>query len=439
MDKARQIMAWAAAGTVALGVPAMAKPDKAELTTQAIDARIIAHRTADVTLTVMDAAGKPLAGAKVTVRQTRHKFLFGCNAYMLGRCGKPALERAYRRRFAALLNYATLPFYWGAYERRQGQPAEARVKQMARWCAKQGIRAKGHPLCWHEVTPKWLRAKTAAEVRTAQAGRITREVEAFAGLIDTWDVVNEAVVMPRSESGRNPVARLCKTLGRAGLIGETFGLARRANPRATLILNDFDTTAAYAKLIRQCLDVGVPIDAIGIQSHMHVGAWGSPKTWEVCERFAAFGRPLHFTEATLLSGKLKTDNDWHKTRPNWNTTAGGEKRQAREVREFYRVLFSHPAVEAITWWDLADLGAWQGAPAGLVRKDMSPKPAYEALMQLIKKDWWTGPLTLTADAAGRVRFRGFLGSYAVRTARGGAAFELRSSGRRRVTARVGRK
>ena len=75
------------------------------------------------------------------------------------------------------------------------------------------------------------------------------------------------------------------------------------------------------------------------------------------------------------------------------------------------MLFSHPAVEAITWWDFADLGSWQGAPAGLVRKDMTPKPAYEALTRLIKGKWWTGEAKLTTDAAGKVRFRGYLGAY----------------------------
>ncbi len=34
-------------------------------------------------------------------------------------------------------------------------------------------------------------------------------------------------------------------------------------------------------------------------------------------------------------------------------------------------------------------GGWQGAPAGLVRKDLSPKPIYERLLEMIKNEWWT--------------------------------------------------
>ena len=49
------------------------------------------------------------------------------------------------------------------------------------------------------------------------------------------------------------------------------------------------------------------------------------------------------------------------------------------------MIFSHPAVEAITWWDFSDRGAWQRAPAGFLRDDLSPKPAYERLQQPVKE------------------------------------------------------
>ncbi len=159
---------------------------------------------------------------------------------------------------------------------------------------------------------------------------------------------------------------------------------------------------------------------------MHGGAWSGARAWQVCERFAKFGKPLHFTEVTVVSGK--------RTKQGWNTTPEGEKRQARQVVEFYRTLFSHPAVEAITWWDFSDQGAWQRAPAGLVRKDMSPKPAYLALKDLIEKQWWTGPLELKTDAAGRVTFRGFLGHYEVEAGGRQGSFRLENAGTAAVRA-----
>jgi hypothetical protein len=44
---------------------------------------------------------------------------------------------------------------------------------------------------------------------------------------------------------------------------------------------------------------------------------------------------------------------------------------------FYTLLFSHPAVAALIWWDLSDRGALPGAPAGLLREDVGFKPAYD--------------------------------------------------------------
>ena len=57
-------------------------------------------------------------------------------------------------------------------------------------------------------------------------------------------------------------------------------------------------------------------------------------------------------------------------------------------------------------------GGWQGAPAGLVHADLTPKPVYERLTKLIKGKWWTNLETQTEET-GVTRFRGFLGRYRV--------------------------
>jgi len=298
-------------------------------------------------------------------------------------------------------------------------------RAMAQWCTENHIRPKGHPLCWHEVPAPWLDAKTLEDVKTLQLGRITREVTAFNGLIDIWDVVNEPIRMPDFNPDTNRITQLCRKLGCVELIKETFAAARAANPKATLILNDYDLSAKFADLVEECLAAGVPIDVIGLQSHLHTGYWGAAKAWEVCERFAKFGKPIHFTEATILSGDVRQGINYSGRYTDWPSTPEGE---AREVAEFYRILFSHPAVAGITWWDLGDAEAWMGAPAGFLYKDMSPKPVYNALMAMIKKEWWTGPLEMKTDAAGKVKFHGFLGAYAVEIGAARGTVELLEAG-----------
>lgn len=409
--------AWLSVGA-ALGGEA---PSDDDLLAKA-DQRIEQHRKADATLLVVDASGKPIPGAKVAVEQTRHAFLFGSNIFMWGKVGNEKGEEAYRQRFSELLNYATLPFYWPSYEPRQGQPIHEHTGEVARWCKEQGIATKGHPLAWNFSDPRWL-PSDPDEIRRLQMARIDDCVSRFAGLIDRWDVVNEATHFDREEFLRNSpkMSAMWKKVGQIEFTRECFEHARKANPKATLLINDYRTDPAYEKLIEKLVDEqGKRLyDVIGIQSHMHGGIWSNQQIWRVCERFARFGVPLHFTETTVVSGPRGKDGK------GWLTTPEGEATQAREVVRFYTMLFSHPAVEAITWWDFSDYHAWQGAPAGFLRSDMSPKPAYEELKKLIKGKWWT-KTEATTDAKGKTAFRGFQGEYrVVVTAPGKPPVELR--------------
>jgi endo-1,4-beta-xylanase len=402
-----------------------------------IAARIQEHRTALATVIVVDADGRRLANRPVVIEQESHQFLFGCNAFRLNPADPSPSQVAYQERFAALWNFATLPFYWGSYEPTRGEPREARLRAMSDWGRANGLLTKGHPLCWHEVTPRWAAQLPIDEVHRLQLDRITREVTAFTGQIDLWDVVNEAVVMPRFDRVRNPITTLARDLGRVPLIQQTFAAARRANPAAFLILNDYITSEEYEQLIEATLEAGVRLDAIGIQSHMHSGYRGAAWAWETCERFRRFDLPLHFTELTILSGPTRTDIRYQgPPHDDWHTTPEGEQRQADQVEEIYRVLFSHPAVEAITWWDFTD-HAWLGAPAGYLRKDMSPKPAYERLLSMVKGEWWTGRQVLTTDDHGRVTFRGFLGRYSLAVDDVTTSFHLRQPGKIILTAAAG--
>jgi GH35 family endo-1,4-beta-xylanase len=377
------------------------------------DGRIDRHRKAEATVRVIDASGKAVAGAKVSIEQTRHAFLFGCNIFSWGRLDDPNRESAYRQRFAELLNYATLPFYWPMYEPRRGEPQHAHAEQVARWCRQQGILSKGHPLAWNFADPAWLPNDSDA-IRRLQMARIDDCVSRFAGLIDRWDVVNEATDFERAEfvKGDAPkMSAMWQKTGRMEFTRECFAHARKANPKAILVINDYRTDPAYERVVEQLVDSkgNRMYDVIGIQSHMHGGTWSTRQIWNVCQRFARFGVPLHFTETTILSGERKWDDRGH---GGWPSTPDGEAYQAQEVVRFYTVLFSHPAVQAITWWDFSDAQAWKGAPAGLVRKDMSPKPAYRELRNLVKGKWWTRAAAETA-ADGIATFRGFLGEYTV--------------------------
>jgi len=385
------------------------------------ETRIRQHRTADFHLRLRTAAGDPLPGARVTARLLRHDFRLGANGFLLRgggaggfqnrRLPDEALICAYEHAFSGLLNYATLPFYWSGYEKEPGREREEQLRVMADWCKEHGVIAKGHPLAWHETFPAWAEALPDGEVIDRLRARISRIVAAFRCAVDVWDVFNETTVAAHVE---NAVGRWVRARSAAECVAEALRLARAANPAAELLYNDFNISPAFEELVDQLRACGTAWDAVGIQSHMHKGAWSAEKTWQTCETYARFGLPLHFTETTILSGHLKTeaDNDWHRRHTDWASTPEGEARQLEEGRRFYTLLFSHPAVDAVTWWDFSDRQAWQGAPAGLLRNDMSRKPLAEWLGHAFGEQWTTRA-TMRADAESMAAFRGFFGTYAV--------------------------
>ena len=374
----------------------------------------IAHRQVNKRIRFVDGQGNPLTGQQVRIKQTNHEFLFGCGAFdfipyvMKG-------EDKYKQltdKWLEIFNYGTLPFYWGNFEPEEGKPNTDVLMKTAKYLDSRGVRVKGHPLCWHTVCADWLMKYDNATILQKQLERIDREVKGFKGVIDMWDVINEVVIMPIFDKYDNAITRICKEKGRVGLIKDVFERAHADNPDAVLLLNDFNTSINYEILIDGCLNAGVPISAIGIQSHQHQGYWGKEKLLEVLDRFSGFGLPIHFTENTLISGDIMPAhivdlNDWQVD--EWSSTPEGEQRQAKEIEEMYRILFEHPLVQAITTWDFTD-GAWLKAPSGFVRLDGTKKPSFEMLKKLVKEEWWTDT-EVTTDENGWACVEAFKGDY----------------------------
>ena len=390
------------------------------------------HRRAAARLFITSPEGAPLRDRPVRIDQVSHSFLFGCNAFDIVAMMKTQDEeqKAFlqdrMQKWLGLFNYATLPFYWGRYEPREGETAYSETMAGARWLRDRGVVLKGHPLCWHTSCADWLMRFSNQEILRRQLERIRRDVSAFRGVVDMWDVINEVVIMPVFDRYDNAVTRICRDLGRIRLVKEVFAAARETNPGAALLINDFNTSVSYEILLEGLLEAGVPITAIGIQSHQHQGYWGREKLEDVLDRFSRFGLPIHFTENTLISGAIMPGhivdlNDWQVD--SWPGTPEGEERQAREMSEMYTILFSHPQVQAITNWDFCD-GRWLKAPAGFLRQDNSIKPSYLALKDLIHWAWETH-LDLRTDSEGYVTFTGFKGGYTLECGVCRTAFELK--------------
>lgn len=367
--------------------------------------------------------GQVRGGLAVNITQKKHEFLFGCGAFdVMAYVSAKDQETKdffwYRiEKELEVLNYMTVPVYWGRYEPTEGQTNFENTMKCAQFLKEHGVITKGHPLCWHTVCADWLLKYDDETIYKKQLERIKREVEQFKGCIDAWDVINETVIMPVFDKYDNAVTRICNKYGRIPLIKAVFDEAFAANENATLLINDFNTTKDYEKVIEECLEAGVKLNTIGIQSHQHQGYWGVEKINDVCDRFSKYGLPIHFTENTILSGDLVPEyiedlNDWQVD--VWPSSEESEELQARQVEEMYRTLFEKPMVKAITWWDFAD-GAWLNAPSGVIARENRCKKSYERLVNLINKEWKTSYVSKT-DKDGYVLIDGFKGEYEISVA-----------------------
>ena len=377
------------------------------------------NRKGTGTISLVGPDGKPVTGAKVTLRQLGHEFHFGCNAFMLDQFPEAEKNAQYEETFANLFNLAVIPFYWSDLEPEDGAPRFDKGSrpiyrspppdQVLEFCDRTGITPKGHPLLWHQFRPEWL-SLDEREMRRRIRRRFREIAERYADRIGIWDVCNEAQTMsvdtPRCHMPANHVEL-------------AFELAAEFFPDCVKTYNDDRMWYHYSRsyspvylLVKALLEQGHKVNALGLQCHMFQGQlqfanlFLNPSCLFNClDLYAKLGLPINFSEVSIISRRDLGDGDTF---------------QKLVSERLYRLWFSHAAVNGIVWWNMVDgtaayapLGSEQGENslrAGPVEYDFTPKPAYTALHELVKRTWHT-ETTLDYTPAATNRFRGFYGDY----------------------------
>ena len=389
-------------------------------------------------LTVKDAEGNVIPNAEITVKQKSHEFRFGANLFMLDELESEEKNAAYKQHFAELFNMATLPFYWDATEPEEGKtryhkdasPMYRRppIDRCMAYCEQHGIEPREHALAYENFFPKWLHGAPTPKVKQALNRRCREIAERYADKINTIEVTNE-MCWDRNRSRtafyEDP-----------DYVSFCFKLAEKHFPANQLVINDVTKLCwedkcrpsdRYYGNIRNAIDAGARIDAIGMQYHQfHKREDEYAKTrvsydpvwlYRHMDLYAQFGKPLQVTEVTV---------------PAYSWEAEDEQIQAEILEQLYRIWFSHPAMEQIIYWNLVDGYAhvWEPDPekirasqgdmtrgenyyhGGLFRFDLTPKPAYFALKRLVEQEWHT-EAQMTANGMGKAQFKGFYGDYEV--------------------------
>ncbi len=409
-----------------------------EYTAERIEAGIELNRKGYGGITVRDKDGNPVKGAQISLKQVSHEFKFGANIFMLKQFDSEVKNAEYERLFVcAGFNMATLPFYWKDLETERGKPRFAAdsenvyrrpaIDLCMEFCEQNSIEPREHALAYDAFYPDWVVDAEPSEAKRMLEARMQQISECYAAKIPTIEVTNEVTWNNGSRFHTEPdyVTWCLKT-------------AEKYFPSNELVVNEWTGIWAdrlrdwsrYHMIIEKAMRDGARIDAIGMQYHMFYSREDEAKETElfydptnlyyIMDSYANFNLPLQITEVTI---------------PAYSNDAEDEELQADIIEQLYSIWFSYPNVEQIIYWNLID-GYAAYAPlgdmtagenkffGGLLRFDMSPKPSYFRLKELIEKRWHT-EAELECDSDGAARFKGFYGEYDVKIESDGKILEKR--------------
>lgn len=370
------------------------------------------------------ADGTALEHAEISYKLKRIDFDFGCNTFMLGQYEEKEQEETYRKLWKNLFNTAVIPLYWEGTEPQQGllrydSDSENNiyrrppVDMVVEFCKENDIKMKGHPLFWHEFIAKWLPEDWDALYPLIEK-RFQEISERYAAVIPMFDAVNEPsriwdMCYEHRWDGYKMIAPP------DGYLEQLFALAEKYFPGNELIINEATGAAmceykgiygGYYQVVERLLKQGVRIDQIGLQCHaldsmLFENIFDAQRLYGLLDGYAKLGRPLVLSEIGL--------------------PGDDEEVQAEAARQLYKVCFSHEKMKGIFWWNLDDNGVLmvknrnalgENMPNSALIRNGKPKKAYEALDELINKEWVTeGNKKLTDGCAS---FRGFYGVYEIK-------------------------
>ena len=361
-------------------------------------ARIEKIRTTDIAVEVVDAKGRPVPDAQVSIALKRHSFGFGTAVkakYLMGTDERAARYRAtVEENFSAIvLENDMKPFGWqgGASNTGKEYRRDWTLGSLA-WAKERGMKVRGHYLCWGPWDDWSEKLKDQPQmIREKIFSHLDEIIHGAAGLVDEWDAVNHPV------GWESPRRTVDQAIG-PDLYADVFKAAR-ARTGVPLWINEDQVFREgrqqdeFYECIKDLITRGVRPDGIGNQAHFHSSFLpGGEEMLRISDRFAALVPNLELTEFDV-------------------NTNGDEQLQADWLRDTLIMAYSHPAYSAVMLWVFWEGAGWKPETA-LWRKDWSEKPNAKVWRDLVCKLWRTQAAGKT-DESGTFKARGHRGLYEV--------------------------
>ena len=233
------------------------------------------------------------------------------------------------------------------------------------------MKVRGHTLIWNDNLPEWISKLAAKDAGQLLETHITTVMERYATRVAYWDVVNEPIGPWDNNPGNLRGGPFYAALGE-DYIAKAFRIARDAAPAAKLVLNEAQTEtadgngetfrASLLDLLKRLKAGGVPIDAVGIQSHLKVTApYDLAAFAGYLGEIATLGYEIHLTELDVNDSGVP------------GSIAERDAAVAGLYERYLSAVLAEPAVKVVELWQLADGTSWMRDPALPARIKMRPK------------------------------------------------------------------
>jgi endo-1,4-beta-xylanase len=250
-----------------------------------------------------------------------------------------------------------------------------------------GMRVRGHTLLWHQTAPTWFFAGDTSAPNYRENVRLRLRDYILAVMrhypdVYAWDVVNEvATDVPNAANPYRTDSPWYIAYSAGGgdgteYVRDAFRYAsdaraaiNRDSATMKLMLNDYNTELPgkrdnVLRIVQHIIDAGVPIDGVGHQFHLQLGA-------DVTQVTAAL-TAVESLSSTLVNHVTELDVSIYMDpascfvaraippcAPDYGTSP--PQTALSQQATLYRALFTafnRPSVTSITTWGIADNDTW---------------------------------------------------------------------------------
>lgn len=296
----------------------------------------------------------------------------------------------YVKNLLELFGFVTVPVNWAQIQSRESHYDFSTVDKCIEVLAKRKLAICAGPLlCFSkEYLPKWLlKGRTDFErIRETAYQFILNVVARYSGNVRAWSVVN----------GLNALNYFGFTFEQVLEMTRAANMAvKAASDRAVRIIEISDPWGEYYAMtphaipplvyLDMVVQSGINFDAFGLQmrfgknqSGMHIR--DMMQISAILDCFAAVGKPLYITGVEVPSRNKHGLHSgavagiWHE---EWD-----QKRQGQWLEQFYKIAFSKPFVDTVTYSTLAHTNDSSIANSSLLTERLEPKESFRTLKKL---------------------------------------------------------